>query len=93
EKGDSPSRISRKFHQTIIRLFSRLCTDISKKTGIRKVALSGGVFQNAFLLEGFIRVLSQNGFEVFSHSQVPTNDGGISLGQAMVAAALELKGG
>jgi hydrogenase maturation protein HypF len=51
------------------------------------VALSGGVFQNVFLLENARRLLEAKGFEVFTHSRVPTNDGGISLGQAMVAGA------
>jgi hydrogenase maturation protein HypF len=86
EKGYPVSRISHKFHFTVIHLFTRLCVVISKRTGIRQVALSGGVFQNAFLLEGFLRALPQNGFEVFSHTQVPSNDGGISLGQALIAS-------
>ncbi|MFH1102196.1 MAG: carbamoyltransferase HypF [Pseudomonadota bacterium] len=88
EEGLAPSGISDKFHATIIRLFSHLCGEISKKTGIKQVVLSGGVFQNAILLEGFMALLMQNGFDVYTHSQVPANDGGISLGQAVVAASL-----
>jgi hydrogenase maturation protein HypF len=84
----APSGISDKFHATIIRLFSHLCREISKKTGIKQVVLSGGVFQNAILLEGFMELLVQNGFNVYTHAQVPANDGGISLGQAVVAASL-----
>jgi hydrogenase maturation protein HypF len=51
------------------------------------VVLSGGVFQNMFLLEMSCLLLSKDGFEVFTHHRVPTNDGGISLGQAAVANA------
>jgi hydrogenase maturation protein HypF len=50
------------------------------------VALSGGVFQNVLLLETILMSLKESGFEVFRHSLVPTNDGGISLGQAVTAA-------
>ena len=52
------------------------------------MALSGGSFQNAILLEGLTGQLTQRGFEVLTHSLVPTNDGGISLGQAVAAAAM-----
>jgi hydrogenase maturation protein HypF len=51
------------------------------------VVLSGGVFQNLRLLTGLREVLETEGFRVFTHRRVPTNDGGISLGQALVAAA------
>jgi hydrogenase maturation protein HypF len=50
------------------------------------VVLSGGVFQNARLLTGLIPALAARGFEVYSHRLVPTNDGGIALGQAVIAA-------
>jgi hydrogenase maturation protein HypF len=52
-----------------------------------RVVLSGGVFQNMFLLESVCRLLKADGFEVFTHSRVPPNDGGISFGQAAVANA------
>jgi hydrogenase maturation protein HypF len=52
-----------------------------------RVVLSGGVFQNSILLTGLTRALEEKNFQVFSHRQVPTNDGGIALGQAVVAAA------
>jgi hydrogenase maturation protein HypF len=51
-----------------------------------KVVLSGGTFQNRYLLEGTEKMLTGEGFEVYSHHLVPTNDGGISLGQLAVAA-------
>ena len=87
EKGITPPEISGKFHWTLIRLFTELCEVIAKETGLNRVVLSGGVFQNSILLTGLIRTLTQENFQVFTHKLVPPNDGGISLGQAMVAAA------
>jgi len=52
------------------------------------VVLSGGVFQNAILLGGLTDALEKKGLRVFSHTSVPSNDGGISLGQAAIAAEL-----
>lgn len=82
------AKISSKFHFTLICLFSDLCDVIRKDTGLNRVALSGGVFQNAMLLAGLIPVLEKKGFNVYTHQLVPTNDGGISLGQAVAAAAI-----
>jgi hydrogenase maturation protein HypF len=76
-----------KFHFTVVRLFTDFCKKLRHRSGLNRVALSGGAFQNTILLEGFIRSLEKNGFKVYSHSKVPANDGGISLGQAVVAAA------
>ena len=58
---------------------------ISAKTGITRVVLSGGVFQNRLLLRKSVSLLEADGFEVFTHRQVPTNDGGIALGQVVIA--------
>jgi hydrogenase maturation protein HypF len=80
--------IGRKFHNTIIEGCADLCTAIHKETRVDKVVLSGGCFQNRLLLEGLIAALTRKGLEVFSHRQVPSNDGGISLGQAAVAGAI-----
>jgi hydrogenase maturation protein HypF len=55
---------------------------------VNRIVLSGGVFQNAFLLRELEKTLLNNGFEVHTHSRVPTNDGGISLGQLVVANAV-----
>ena len=52
------------------------------------MALSGGVFQNSIMLSGLTDSLEAKGFEVLSHTRVPTNDGGIALGQAVVADAI-----
>ena len=83
----SMAEISAKFHNTVTTLFSDLCDNIRKDTDLNRVVMSGGVFQNSILLAGLIKSLKARGFEVFAHSIVPTNDGGICLGQAVVAAA------
>ena len=88
EAGIHPASISSKFHMTLIKLFSELCEVIRKESGLNRVVLSGGVFQNSILLTGLIKSLKEKSFEVFTHTKVPTNDGGISLGQAFVAAAI-----
>jgi len=62
-----------------------MCRLIADETGINQVVLSGGVFQNRLLLRKTIKLLENSGFQVFTHRQVPCNDGGISLGQAVVA--------
>jgi hydrogenase maturation protein HypF len=59
---------------------------IRESEGINKVVLSGGVFQNKYLLEQTTEILAKNNFEVYSHAIVPTNDGGIALGQLAVAS-------
>ena len=82
-----PSTISARFHNTLIRLFDELCGQLRKTTGFKRVALSGGVFQNGLLLSGLTSALEKSGFVVYTHHLVPTNDGGISLGQAVVAGA------
>ncbi|MFP4446050.1 MAG: hypothetical protein ACLFPD_07365, partial [Desulfosudaceae bacterium] len=79
--------ISRRFHATLIFLFAEVCDRIRRETGLQRVVLSGGVFQNVLLLEGLSEILQAGGFSVFTHRQVPTNDGGICLGQAAAAAA------
>jgi hydrogenase maturation protein HypF len=83
--------IGAKFHRTLIGLFSDVCDDIRRDSGLNRVVLSGGCFQNATLLGGLIGSLQQRDFEVITHEQVPANDGGISLGQAVVAAAMANK--
>jgi hydrogenase maturation protein HypF len=85
-KGCTVGLISAKFHNTLIRLFGDLCDRVRAAHGLKWVVLSGGVFQNARLLTGLARELETKGFEVFSHRLVPTNDGGIALGQAVIAA-------
>jgi len=81
----SNARISVNFHNTIAQVTDEMCRLIANKAGITQVALSGGVFQNRLLLKKTINLLESSGFQVFTHRQVPCNDGGISLGQAVVA--------
>jgi hydrogenase maturation protein HypF len=88
ENNSNISTISRRFHQTLISLFQDLCITLREATGCNRVALSGGVFQNVILLSGLNMSLNKKGFDVFTHSKIPPNDGGISLGQAAVAAAI-----
>jgi hydrogenase maturation protein HypF len=88
QKKVHPPVIMMKFHNTLIHLFSEICGVIRGRAGFSQVALSGGVFQNAILLTGLTKALSKQGFEVLSHTQVPSNDGGIALGQAVVVDAM-----
>jgi hydrogenase maturation protein HypF len=87
QKGVSISCISAKFHNTVVEIIVDLCKRINKTEGLNEVALSGGVFQNMFLLSRAFKRLSREKFRVYLHHRVPTNDGGISLGQAVVANA------
>ena len=83
--------IAAKFHNSIAQMIYRVSKRLSKINGVKKAVLSGGVFQNAMLLTGLIPVLEKKGFNVYTHQLVPTNDGGISLGQAVAAAAIAAK--
>ena len=84
-EGVSRERISVKFHNTVARMINEMCHLVGDETGITQVALSGGVFQNRLLLRETVSLLERSGFQVFTHRQVPCNDGGISLGQAVIA--------
>ncbi len=77
--------ISRRFHLTLVQLFTGICRMIREETGLTKVALGGGVFQNRVLLAEMEESLARAGFQVYSKSLVPCNDGGIALGQAVAA--------
>jgi hydrogenase maturation protein HypF len=88
----SPAVISAKFHNSTINATIEICDKIRDRFNINTAALSGGVFQNAYLLENIIHGLEQKGFTVYSHSLVPSNDGGVSLGQLIAANEL-IKGG
>ena len=78
------SKISGKFHRTIGHLIVETCEMIRSKQKLNRVVLSGGVFQNIFLLTLVTEGLKRSGFNVYTHHLVPTNDGGISLGQAVI---------
>lgn len=79
--------IAWRFHEAVIGLALDISLLLREKLAINTVALSGGVWQNIYLMEGTVKVLTEAGFEVLSNAKVPTNDGGISYGQAAVAAA------
>jgi hydrogenase maturation protein HypF len=79
------SVISEKFHNTIAGIIVEMCRRISQETNRKRVVLSGGVFQNMFLLRKTVTELHSEDFKVYTHHRVPTNDGGISLGQAAIA--------
>lgn len=85
--GVSSQIVSAKFHLGVANLIADMARRIRDERRLNRVALSGGVFQNMYLLEKTSQLLRSSGFEVFTHSRVPTNDGGISLGQAAVANA------
>lgn len=85
-RGMSPATISARFHNGLVEGIREICNEIRMKTAVREVALSGGVWQNRIMLKKAIAGLNADGFRVYIHRQVPTNDGGIALGQAVIAA-------
>jgi hydrogenase maturation protein HypF len=87
QAGTARATIARMFHSTLAKVTAEICLLLRTQTGINQVALSGGVFMNALLLDRTHCLLTQNGFEVFTQRLVPPNDGGLSLGQLAVAAA------
>jgi hydrogenase maturation protein HypF len=86
-RGDAPPSIARRFHDTVAEIIARVTARLRDQTAIEDVVLTGGVFQNALLLEMARRRLEALGLHVHSHARVPTNDGGLSLGQLAVAAS------
>jgi hydrogenase maturation protein HypF len=78
--------ISRRFHSGFVDALVRTVEMVHGRSGVDRVCLSGGSFQNGFLLEGTRRQLEASGFQVFCHAEVPCGDGGLSLGQALIAA-------
>lgn len=84
--GGTPAAvIGAKFHETVVALIIETCLKLKDAHDINTVALSGGVFQNATLYSKVIRGLKQSGFRLLLHKELPVNDGGISLGQAVIA--------
>ena len=84
--GTPAGILSARFHNGIASLSAQACARLSRETGLGEVALSGGVWQNVTLLSKTIRLLQDDHFTTYIHRQVPTNDGGLALGQAVVAA-------
>jgi hydrogenase maturation protein HypF len=84
-KGLAPSVIAGKFHSTLVAIGVTVSQKIRGKGGPKSITLSGGVFQNRLLAERMKAALENAGFQVWVHRQVPCNDGGLSLGQAVAA--------
>jgi hydrogenase maturation protein HypF len=91
-RGEPIPTIAARFHNAVADAVTGICARIRERTGIGVVALSGGVWQNLLLTTRTVRALRARGFRVLTHSRVPCNDGGISLGQAAVAAARDRAG-
>jgi len=89
EKGLSPSQVAVKFHNTLVQIILEVARIVKRE----KIVLSGGVFQNSYLTEETCRILQKAHFRVFLHQKVPPNDGGISLGQVIMAAHQVLRKG
>ena len=83
--GAKAAELSLRFHCTVVDVVRATCIEIARRTGLRKVVLSGGVWQNEWLLRGAYETLEQAGFDVHVHRVVPANDGGVALGQAAIA--------
>jgi hydrogenase maturation protein HypF len=93
--GRRVGEISARFHNTLSMAIGEMCSRIASKESsdtVRRVCLTGGSFQNLYLLGHTVVELRRRGFDVFLHAQVPANDGGLSLGQAVVANELIRRG-
>jgi hydrogenase maturation protein HypF len=82
--GTDPSLIAMQFHHAVAQLIVNICVEAREEQSINEVGLSGGVFQNVFLLDLAHKNLLAKGFNVYLHCQVPPNDGGLALGQALI---------
>lgn len=81
------NQIAARFHNGLAQMVLAACLRLKSETGIKDVALSGGVWQNITLLGRTLSLLQNEGFQVYIHGEVPANDGGLSLGQAAIAAS------
>lgn len=88
-RGVDTAVIGRRFHSTVREIVAEVCGRLRAQTGLSTVVLSGGVFQNALLTEEVQARLGQEGFQVYRHRRVPPGDGGLSLGQLAIVAALD----
>jgi hydrogenase maturation protein HypF len=91
--GAAPPVIAARFHRGVAAAIAEVCAALRERSGLGTVALSGGVFQNLLLLGQVVDLLEESGFRVLTHARVPPNDGGISLGQAVVAGARDRRDG
>ena len=77
--------IARRFHDAVVRMLVQACTLVNALYGITTVVLSGGVFANRYIMEKALQDLSAAGFTIAISKELPCNDGGLCLGQAVVA--------
>jgi hydrogenase maturation protein HypF len=84
--GVLSATMAMRFHNTVAAMTRDVCVKIRGESGLNSVALSGGCFQNRLLLTRVTGLLDKSGFDVLTHKDVPANDGGVSLGQAVIAA-------
>lgn len=82
--GVDPSLIAVRFHNGM----AAWVLEVAERSGLKQVVMSGGVFQNKYLVERTAALLEARGFHVYTHRQVPTGDGGIALGQAVLAGGI-----
>jgi len=80
-----PALASARFHNTVAEMIAKVCGRLRASEGLNRVCLSGGTFQNFTLLKRALALLRRAGFEVLLHARIPPNDGGISIGQAVIA--------
>jgi hydrogenase maturation protein HypF len=85
KKEAEMATISAKFHNAVVQMIVKMCSELTRESGIRSIVLSGGCFQNRRLLKQVTTELRKCKLNVLNHHQVPANDGGISLGQAVIA--------
>ncbi len=85
--GRQAPELAARFHRTVVEVTRSFVREVARETGLSTVVLSGGVFQNQRFASAVVRLLAQDGFEVHTNRAVPANDGGISYGQAAIAAA------
>ena len=85
--GEAPGTVAAKFMNTLVSMVAAQCRAAAEQTGLRRVVLSGGVFQNMYLMERLPRALKAAGLEVYTHSRVSPNDEGVALGQLMILEA------
>ena len=83
--GKDASSLAASFHSTIAQGIVSIVSMLGRQTGMKQVALSGGVFQNLTLLNQVVPMLEQQSFTIYWHRRVPPNDGGVALGQAIIA--------
>ena len=83
--GTAPAVMAARFHHAVAEMICQVCLRVRSSSGVTRVGLTGGVFQNVLLLSLAEHRLTQRGFEVLTHGVVPPNDGGLALGQAVIA--------